>query len=74
MINFIFDDIEENPKADMCKCSICNWKGKTSDCETEWESEGWEYPEYQIHICPKCKDGGCIDNYWFSTKSKRRIK
>ena len=54
------------PPADMCGCSNCGWKGKCSDCETDWENDGWETPEYQIHLCPRCEDGGCIDNYWYS--------
>lgn len=56
----------EEHKPDMCGCSVCGWKGKCSDCETEMESEGWEYPDYEVHICPKCEDGGCIDDYWHS--------
>jgi hypothetical protein len=33
------------------------------------ESDGWEQPEYQIHLCPVCEDGGCVDDYWFSEES-----
>lgn len=54
------------PLTDMCGCSQCGWKGKVSDCQTEWESDGWEMPSYQVHICPVCEDGGCIDDYFFS--------
>ena len=32
----------------------CNWKGVISDCETEMDSEGWEYPEYEVLVCPNC--------------------
>jgi len=58
--------LEPKHNPDMCGCSNCGWKGKCSDCKTDWESEGWEYPEYQIHLCPVCDDGGCIDDYWYS--------
>lgn len=67
MIDYIISEDNKEPKADMCSCSNCGWKGQCSDCETEWESDGWEYPKYQIHLCPVCEDGGDIDNYWFST-------
>jgi len=68
ILDKLFDSKETVDKADMCRCSICGWEGECSDCETEWESEGWEYPEYQTHICPVCEDGGCIDDYWYSDK------
>jgi hypothetical protein len=65
--NMILDaDIQVTLKADMCGCSECGWKGKCSDCETEEESDGWESPIYTIHLCPKCEDGGVIDDYWYS--------
>ena len=59
---------EPEVKVDMCSCSNCGWKGKVSDCESEWESDGWEYPEYLIELCPKCEDGGLIEDYWYSPK------
>ena len=62
----VFDAPPEIPKADMCGCSECGWKGKCFDCETAEESDGWESPTYQIHICPVCEDGGCVDDYWYS--------
>lgn len=37
-----------------CLDSTCCWVGRLKDCGTDWESEGWEYPEYQVAICPKC--------------------
>ena len=56
--------LSELSKAYMCSCSECGWKGKCADCETGMESEGGAYLEYPVHICPKCEDGGCIDDYW----------
>lgn len=38
-------------------CNICDWRGKLSDCEIEIDSEGWEYPEYEVLICPACGEG-----------------
>ena len=35
-------------------CCGCDWKGLISDCEKEIDSEGWEYPDYEILICPEC--------------------
>ena len=51
---------------DECSCSNCGWNGKVTDCEEGWESEGWEYPDYRVHYCPVCPDGGCVDDYWYS--------
>lgn len=65
-LNIISDMVNKPKKCDMCKCSNCGWEGFCHECETEWESEGWEYPSYQVHLCPKCDDGGCIDDYWYS--------
>jgi len=60
-------DLENHVGPDMCKCSNCGWQGDRMDCESEWESEGWEYPDYQVDLCPVCPDGGCIDDYWMSS-------
>ena len=38
------------PVCDMCKCSKCGWEGMVQDCESEVESNGWEYPDYLIDI------------------------
>ena len=48
----------------MCKCSNCGWEGNVSECETDTEQDSWESPSYIIHLCPKCEDGGCIDDYF----------
>ena len=36
------------------KCDECNWSGIIGQCITEMESAGWEYPEYEVLLCPKC--------------------
>lgn len=75
-MNFVLDatEVGAEPKADICQCSNCGWKGPTADCETSLESDGWEYPEYRIHLCPKCADGGCIDQYYYSDEVMGLIK
>ena len=72
-IEFTSEDSGRYSKADMCGCSECGWKGKCSDCETEWESDGWENPQYEIHLCPVCEDGRCIDDYWYSDELTEKI-
>ena len=50
--------VEDNrlPDNTPCHCEEegCEWEGIISDCETEMDSEGWEYPEYEVLVCPKC--------------------
>ena len=45
-----------------CYCGEedCGWKGIISDCETDIDSEGWEYPEYVVLVCPKCGEYSII--------------
>ena len=59
-------------KPDMCKCSECGGKFNVSDCLSEWGHHyGWEMPAYNEISCPKCEDGGCVDDYFFSTDKER---
>lgn len=60
---FLFEEvkIKDNSKdrlPDDCQChceeSECEWTGIISDCETEMDSEGWEYPDFEVLVCPKC--------------------
>ncbi len=37
-----------------CFCPKCHWKGNFSGCKIEMDSEGWEYPEYEVYVCPIC--------------------
>jgi hypothetical protein len=57
------------PLADICACSICGWSGKVEGLETKQDGD-WESGYFKVHLCPKCKDGGCIDDY---SMSKKRI-
>ena len=49
---------------DDCPCYCgeedCGWKGIISDCEIAIDSEGWEYPEYEVLVCPKCGEYSII--------------
>ena len=50
------------PESDIAICSECGWEGPVSECQTDQEGD-WESGYYTIHLCPKCEDGGCIDDY-----------
>jgi len=53
-------DNDREPCADIGICMECGWRGPLSDCETDVDGD-WESGYYQIHLCPQCEDGGCID-------------
>lgn len=53
---------EPEPLPDIAICSACGWRGKITECETEQDGT-WEEGYYDIHLCPKCEDGGRIDDY-----------
>lgn len=55
------------PLPDIAQCSECGWEGHVSECETEQEGSQ-EEGYYQAHVCPKCDDGGCIDDYSMSNE------
>ncbi len=59
MDDFVEKELDETLKVPdnepvSCENTDCNWKGVLSDCKTEMDSEGWEYPEYEVLVCPKC--------------------
>lgn len=47
------------PNGTPVSCEECGWSDMIEDCQTEIESEGWEYPSYEVLVCPKC--GGCTN-------------
>ena len=63
----IKEEINQIPKPDIAICSQCGWRGPSSKCEQAEEGD-WENGYYTIDLCPICEDGGCIDNYDFSTE------
>jgi hypothetical protein len=52
---------------DMCRCSDCGKKFKIRNLKTEQDGD-WESGYYNFFVCPKCPDGGCIDDYWESAQ------
>ena len=73
---FVFDleilPIDAEPKCDIGICSDCGWRGLLTDCHSYKEQESWEMPDwYWIFECPKCKDGGCIDDYDYSPERQK---
>ena len=55
------DDIGE-PQPDLACCSDCGGSFPVSECPTETEGD-WDTGYYEVHVCPKCEDGGHIDDY-----------
>ena len=47
---------------DIAICSSCNGRFPVAECPTESEGD-WETGYYSVHVCPKCEDGGCVDDY-----------
>jgi len=50
------------PSPDIAICSECGWRGPVSECGTDYDGD-WESGYYPVDLCPKCEDGGCIDDY-----------
>ena len=63
-------EINAEPKEDIARCTNCNWSGNVLECELDQEGD-WESGYYDIHLCPKCEDGGCVDDY---SMSEERFK
>ena len=73
--NFDFDLAEENtqPQCDMGSCGNCGWKGPLSVCEIGKEGD-YESGYYDIPLCPICPDGGCIDDYFYSSEQRLELE
>lgn len=56
---------DKEPAWDIAICSDCGWRGDINECGTEQEGD-WENGYYEIHTCPKCEDGGLIEEYSMS--------
>jgi hypothetical protein len=54
------------PSPDIAICSKCGGRFGPGEYTLEWESDGWENPEYQVACCPNCEDGGDIVDWDFS--------
>jgi len=62
------------PQPDLGYCSVCGRWFKLSKLIQEWENDGSDCGGryYLIDTCPKCKDGGCIEEYTYSVKQQRK--
>ena len=58
-------ELQQEPDADIATCSACGWSGAFDNLDTEQEGD-FENGYHDVHLCPKCPDGGCIDNYSMS--------
>ena len=71
-----FEVIHNNtsePLPDIAICSQCNWCGPISECGIDEQGEGdWETGYISVDLCPKCLDGGCIDDYGMSEKQAEK--
>lgn len=61
------------PEPDIAICSECNWRGPCVDCPTEEEGT-WETGYFDAHVCPKCPDGGCVDDYDYSPEQLKKLE
>ncbi len=70
-IDEIFEiKVDDEPKPDIAYCSYCGRCFSVSECGTDIEGD-WESGEYEIHTCPKCPNGGVIDDYDMSSEREK---
>lgn len=62
------------PSPDIAICTDCGGRFGLDEFKLEWEFDGWEYPEYQVAVCPVCEDGGCLDTWDFSPEQLEKYK
>lgn len=66
-LKFKFIEDDREPEPDIALCSECGGAFHVSKCKTE-EEGSWEEGYWTMHVCPKCPDGGCIDDYAMSDR------
>lgn len=65
-------DIDTSPELDLCRCDTCRKEMSPTEAINDYGCHnGWEYPPYNIQLCPYCEDG-YIDDYYPSEKSLAR--
>lgn len=64
---------DPEPPMDVGHCASCGWKGPISECRVKQDGD-WESGYYDAHLCPKCEDGGCIDDYDYSPEQFQRVR
>ena len=75
----------KQPKPDIAICSDCGWRGPVEEC-LKGQDGDWESGYFEIDECPKCDNGGCIEDYdmtperleeynkWYDRKMKKKRK
>lgn len=63
-------EVFEDDLPNATRCSQCHRFIPLCHSITETESEGWEYPTYDVDTCPLCDDGGCCDDYEYLSELK----
>lgn len=57
-------DPSAEPQPNLARCSKCGWEGgPVHDLESGY---------YEVHDCPKCGDGGCVDDYSMTAAQARK--
>lgn len=69
----IIRPVNNEPSPDLATCSDCQQQFKISDCPIEIDGD-WETGYYDVPICPKCEDGGCLDTYDYSPEQFKKLK
>ncbi len=67
MIKFKVIEKEEAPP-EMIGICTCGYSAFVSTLETQ--TVGWEDPTIEL-ICPKCEDGGCIDDFIYPNSTSQ---
>jgi len=67
ILGLVEPDPDLEPKPDIAICSECGWCGPAEECEEGIDGD-WESGYYKVDLCPKCEDGGCVDDYDMSPK------
>jgi hypothetical protein len=68
----LVDDVKNRPNGDIAVCSECGWRGPISECNVVQDGD-WESGYYEVHECPVCMDGGCIDDYDYSPEQAKKL-
>jgi len=66
---------EENPELflDIAICGVCSWRGPVRKCGTAIDGD-FESGYFNVDTCPKCEDGGYIESYDISKKTRKNTK
>ena len=63
----------KQPPLDIAICSVCGWRGPTSECPKHEDGE-WETGLFDVCDCPRCEDGGMVDDYDYSPEQHKRYE